>query len=71
MLTIITCNDLIEENTGKNQPVIRKRLILDKIKQTTSNYKINIINDPIDIEWLQQVHDPEYIKFLKSLYHTK
>lgn len=70
MLNIITCNDLVEENTGKNQPVIRKRLILDKIRQSISNYKIRIINDLIDIEWLQHVHDPEYIKFLKSAYSS-
>lgn len=56
-------------NAKTNNPVLRKNKISESI-QNKINTKCIVVNDEIDIKWLELVHDAEYIHFPKNCYDS-
>jgi len=73
MLTILT-NHLsqIHDRIGfgsTNKPELRQQLILNQIQKNNLGYEIQYHEKYIPKQWLEQLHDPDYLYFLENVYH--
>ena len=72
MLTILTNNiEQLRERSGTgstNQPELRQKLIVELIQKQLKNYQIIVISEVVCEKWLENIHDVEYLYFLKNAY---
>lgn len=74
MQLIVITNDInsLEEFAAAktNNPVLRKNKIIEALRRDIPNTKFVEVTEEIDVTWLEQIHDPEYLKFLKESYDS-
>jgi acetoin utilization deacetylase AcuC-like enzyme len=71
-LTIFTNNitsqsDFLRDSRTNN-PILRKQNIISTLQNQTQVLTTIKIQDTIDIRWLEQIHDSNYLNFLKGSY---
>ena len=53
-----------------NNPVLRKNKIIESLKTQFDKIDIIEIKNEIDLEWLESIHDRDYLRFLKHCYQS-
>ena len=70
-LIVITNNiNTPEDINMTNKPILRKNKILGSIEKNIDFITLIKIREEIDIKWLECVHNPQYLQFLKYCHNS-